>query len=92
MPKMAVFVEGFTERLLVERLIDEIASRRHVRIRIEELKGSRGVRRISLVSEDADMGQAGFILIRDSHGDEHVASDVRDHYDGLTKPCVQKCL
>lgn len=83
MSKLAIFVEGLTERLFVERLIVEIAGKHNVRIRIEDVTGNRGIRQIRLFSEDSDTGQRGYVLIRDCHGDHNVASDIRDQYANL---------
>lgn len=83
--KMAIFVEGLTERLLVERLLYEIAGRHNIHIRLESVFGRKGVRRIVLVSDDTPAEQRGYVLIRDCHGDDHVGSDIRDNYDSLVK-------
>ena len=80
---MAIFVEGLTERLFVERLVSEMAGQKHIRIRIENVKGGKNARRLSLVSDTEVETQKGFVLIRNSSGDHNVASDVRDNYQKL---------
>ena len=83
MRKLAIFVEGLTEQLFVERLINEIAGHHNVRIRIEVVKGKKEDRRIHLVTESPDTGQSCYILIRNCMGDHNVANDVRDQYNSL---------
>jgi hypothetical protein len=83
MSKLAIFVEGLTEQLFVERLIREIAGNYHVRIGIEQVSGRKGDRRIRLFSEQPDLGQPGYVLIRNCNGDHNVAPDVRDQYNSL---------
>lgn len=81
--KLAIFVEGLTERLFVERLISEIAGRKNIRIRIENVSGKSNARRLRLISDNEVENPKGYVLIRDSQGDHNVASDVRDNYQKL---------
>jgi hypothetical protein len=45
MNKLAVFVEGYTEVLFVEKLIDEIAGQNRVLIEHREIRGGSTTRR-----------------------------------------------
>lgn len=85
MQKLAIFVEGLTERLFVERLIREITHRRNVQVEVKDVLGPRGNRRIRLISKDPDIEQAGYILIQNCCGDQNVVWEVRNQYSSLAK-------
>ena len=42
MNKLAVFAEGYTEAVFVERLVEEIAGTNNVRIERRQFRGARG--------------------------------------------------
>ena len=70
MNKLAVFVEGYTEQIFVEKLLVEIAGRNN--ICVEKCAHS-------------DNGSKYFTYIIDCHGDSTVASGIRDNYESLAK-------
>lgn len=45
MNKMAVFVEGCTEQLFVEKLVIEIAGRKNVQVELRKVRGGKTTRR-----------------------------------------------
>ena len=45
MNKLAVFVEGYTEVVFIERLIEEIAGKQNVRIEHRKIRGGATTRR-----------------------------------------------
>lgn len=84
MKKLAIFVEGQTEQIFVEKLIGEIAGRH--KVRIEKLKVSGGKRMIlsfALISFDPDNDQEYYVLIMDCGNDASVISLVKDQYQSL---------
>ena len=84
MKRMAIFVEGFTELLFVEKLTAEIATTGHVLIDRVQLKGRPGRRQMAIVGgRTPNAGQQFYLLICDCQGYTSVASDIRDQYDSL---------
>ncbi|MCH7702079.1 MAG: DUF4276 family protein [Planctomycetes bacterium] len=86
MIKLAVFVEGQTEQLFVQRLVQEVAG--HHNVEIELAKASHGgksglPRRFLLLQPPKPLGKQFFVLIVDSATDSRVASDIRDQYGSL---------
>ncbi len=84
MKRMAVFVEGQTEQLFVERLVQEIAGTRRVLINKKQGTGDRTSRKfVSVGATSQETGQEYYILIYDCVGYSSVNSDIRDQYDSL---------
>ncbi len=86
MNKMAVFVEGYTEQLFVEKLVVEIAGRKNVHVELRKIRGGKTTRRrmFSVKPVGAVAGQEYYVLIVDCGGDEAVKSRIREEYDNLT--------
>jgi hypothetical protein len=86
MNRLAVFVEGYTEVMFVERLIEEIAGRHMVLIEHREIRGGGATRRtMGLVkAAKSDTGQKYFALIVDCGGDEQVKSRILEEHQNLT--------
>jgi hypothetical protein len=85
--KLAIFVEGMTEGVFVEKLIREMIDEREVRIEVFEASGGgSSPRRISLIRRNpVEPDQLYYVQIVESTNDERVASDVRDNYDQLAR-------
>jgi hypothetical protein len=83
--KLAIFVEGQTEQLFVERLINEVAGAS--RVLIEKRKASGGYkspRRFQQISAKSVInGQQYFVLLIDCGCDNRVKSDIVDQYESL---------
>src|SRR4051794_18963706 len=89
--KMAIFVEGYTELLFVDKLINEIASQNQVRIEKRQIRGGgnrSGVRRTAELLEAVtpDTGQKHFVLIYDCGNDNLVKTRMLEEYRNLTGP------
>lgn len=84
MKKLAVFVEGQTEQIFVERLLLEIAGKKNIHIDRYEATGRQGKRRfIRLEATNQSSGAKYYAQVIDSRGESNVKSDVRDRYQGL---------
>lgn len=85
MKKLAIFVEGQTEQLFVEKLVTEIAGKHQ--LQIEKFKahgGKQSPRRLSQLTATQPVNDTRYyVQIVDCAGDGRVASDVRDNYAGL---------
>lgn len=84
--KLAVFVEGLTERIFVERLLREIAGHNKIEIQHSETAGrapgrERFVQRI--IARAKETGAPYYALLIQSGVDERVVSDLRDNYTSL---------
>jgi hypothetical protein len=87
MTKLAIFVEGLTEQLFIDRLITEIAGAKHVRIEKRKARGGQcGARKMTLIDAVApNNAHKYFVLIVDCGSDNRVASDLREQYDSLCR-------
>lgn len=85
MRKLAVFVEGQTEQVFVERLLTEIAGRRSIRIETSQGSGGRKVQRIFLSQKSTPPHPTHryYAMIYDCANDGCVVSDLRDNYANL---------
>ncbi len=85
MKKLAIFVEGQTELIFVEKLLLEIGNRRKISIKKQELKGGSSCPFISIlkgeipVTKDTEYR----VLLYCSCNDEKVLSDIRERYVNL---------
>lgn len=87
MNRLALFVEGYTELIFVEKLIEEMAGRNKVRIELRRIRGGVSTRRKLTVMKAAkvDTGQKYFVLIVDCGGDHQVKSRILEEHQNLTK-------
>lgn len=85
MKKLAVFVEGQTEQLFLERLITEIAGAHTIDIEKHTLGGGSRSRasQVHLWTLAPDPEHKHFVLIVNCSTDNKVRSDIQDNYDSL---------
>jgi hypothetical protein len=83
--KLAIFVEGQTELIFVERLLDEIAGLNTILFSRHEARGgASGSRRLFKLGESPALPtQKYYVQIIDCGTDNRVVSDIRDNYDRL---------
>lgn len=86
MKKLAVFVEGQTELLFIEKLLEEAAGKNSITIEKRQASGGgqstkRTLKRIEASSPDSQ--HKYFAQIVDCGTDNRVASDIRESYEGL---------
>lgn len=87
MIKIAVFVEGQTEQLFAERLIEEIAGRNRVSIvkRRAVGKGIVGSRTLLTIEGERGTEARYYAVLIDCGCDNRVGSDIRDNYEKLVE-------
>jgi hypothetical protein len=87
MNRLAVFVEGYTEVVFVEKLIEEIAGRNDVIIEHREIRGGSRARRTMRLIKAARprTDERFFVLILDCGGDEPVKARIREEHESLSK-------
>ena len=87
MNKLAVFVEGFTEILFVEKLIEEIAGQNKVLIEQRAIRGGSNTRRSIRIIKAArpNTGQSYYVLLFDCGGDEAVKTRILEEHANLTR-------
>ena len=87
MNKLAIFVEGYTEVVFVEKMIEEIAGQNRVRIEHREIRGGRTIRRTMKLIRAARLHprQEYYVLLFDCGGDELVKTRILEEQDNLTK-------
>jgi hypothetical protein len=85
MKKLAVFVEGQTEQLVVENLLIQIAGKHNIRIDKVQATGGEAKRKyIEIDGKSVDSGEEFYALVVDCRGDESVKSDILNRYAGLS--------
>lgn len=94
MNKMAVFVEGYTEVVFVDKLIEEIAGRNSVLIQWRRISGGTNCPRTNLQIKAAvpASGQQHFVIIHDCGGDAAVKSRMIQEYSSLAKAGYSKII
>lgn len=94
MKKLAIFVEGQTERIFVSKLVREIAGEKKVFIATEKPMKSRKGERIFTVIDVTKIptDEKYYVLIRDCGGDSCVMSDIKDYCEKLSKSGYEKIV
>ncbi|MGF1572343.1 MAG: DUF4276 family protein [Sumerlaeia bacterium] len=85
--KLAVFVEGQTEQIFMQRLLREIVGQKNIAIDSLKFIGS-GPARLRRVTGNTPANVPFYAQICDCHGGGEmttVVSDIRDHYQGLVQ-------
>lgn len=87
MRKLAFFVEGQTEQLFVETLVEACAEEYNVKIESKRGHLGRKYERIfiEIGAKKIGTGEDFFVLIIDSGSDERVVSDIKDRFDDLVR-------
>lgn len=94
MNRLAVFVEGYTEVVYVEKLIEEIAGQNRVLIEHREIRGGSRVKRTMKLIRAAKpaTGQKYFVLLVDCGGDESVKTRIMEEHGNLTRKGYSKII
>jgi hypothetical protein len=88
MKRMAIFVEGLTEELFIDRLLREIVTETKLQITHAELRGGgrAGPRCLTITArEKTSLPKEYSVIIYNSGSDSQVASDIRERYESLVK-------
>ncbi len=94
MKKLAVFVEGYTEVVFIEKLIEEVAGKANVRIELRKIRGGSEKRRsfAQVRAAQPDTGQKYFIMIVDCGGDRLVKERIKQEHENLTRAEYSKII
>ena len=87
MRKIAIFVEGQTELLFLDRLIVELATRSGLAVEhAEALGGASRARQLKFIKKQALLPHHKYyVLIVNCAGDSNVKSDIIERYEGLRR-------
>lgn len=87
MKKLALFLEGQTERLFVQSLVEFCGTGSNVRIqpRWGHLGRKQPRKFYEIDGKKMGTGEEFFVLIHDCGTDNRVVSDIRDNYEGLVR-------
>ncbi|WP_375468915.1 DUF4276 family protein [uncultured Nostoc sp.] len=93
MKKLAIFVEGQTEQIFVEKLLKEIAGRNKIAIEVIAVNGNQS-QRYTIVIKNAVMTSETkfYVLVYNSFSDNSVVSDMRDRYGTLTSSGYERII
>lgn len=94
MKRLAVFVEGYTEVLFIEKLVVEIAGINNVVIEKNRISGGSNVPKtiIQLEAKKNITNEKYYVLIVDCGGDHQVKARINEEHENLTKAGYQKIL
>ena len=94
MKKLAVFVEGYTELIFAERLIEEIAGRQNVLIEKRTIRGGTTVPRTMIVLESVrpQTEESFYVLLVDCQGDSQVVTRIKEEHSNLTASGYTKII
>lgn len=84
MKKLAIFVEGQTEQILLTELIKDIAGGKPVNIVEGSSSGKKGKRQFRTIKVENNQDQY-YVMIMNCGQDETVKSDIKERYEGLKK-------
>ena len=90
--KLAIFVEGQTERILITRLLQEIAGYKKVSVEVYQVRGDKANRKIQPLKSNLIEVAPFFILLYDCGCDSHVLSDIKKQHNSLTNNGYEKIL
>ena len=84
MKKLAIFVEGKTEQIFIETLLQEIADKNRLAIEIISINANQSGKDTSLIEKPVITSETKFyVLIYNSSGDKRVVSDIKKQYTKL---------
>ena len=93
MKKLAIFVEGQTEQIFVQKLLKEIADKNTIAIEIRSVNGRQGSRFTTVIMNDPLTTETKFyVLVYNSGSDSNVASDMKDQYNSLTASGYERII
>ena len=93
MKRLAIFVEGQTEKIFVRKLLEEIAGKNNIAFVEQNMKGKQNSRFIELTMSDPVTAQTKYyVLIYNSGSDNSVVSDIRDQYASLVDSGYSKII
>jgi hypothetical protein len=91
--KLAIFVEGQTEQIFVEKLLKEIAGRNNIAIKVVSLNGKQGSRITTVIMSDPVITTTKFyVLVYNSGSDSNVVSDMRDRFNSLKQSGYERII
>lgn len=97
MRRLAIFVEGYTELLLVENILKEIANRNDLAVHLRQIRGGGKGSKIpksyvELKVPTIDDQVSHYVLVVDCGGDNAVSQKIREEHDSLTKNGYEKII
>lgn len=94
MKRIAFFVEGYTELLFVEKLIEEMAGKNNVTIERGLIKGGKSIPRQLTVfnAKNVISGCTYYVLILNCQGDHQVKTRMREEHKNFTDSGYEKII
>ena len=93
MKRLAIFVEGQTEKIFVRKLLEEIAGKNNIAIAEQDMQGRQNSRFTVLTMSDPVTAQTKYyVLICNSGSDNSFVSDIRDQYASLVSSGYSKII
>lgn len=94
MKRIAFFVEGLTEQLFIEKLLNEIFDQKKIAIEVKKIKGGKRIPIALTTISTPIISQTTnyYILIYDCGGDGNIRSYIMDQRAGLLKAGYSKII
>jgi len=94
MKKLAIFVEGVTEQILVRKMLEVVLDRRKIAIQTVKITGGHNVRMSFTVMTAANVTRQTdyFVMIYDCGGETNVKSYIQSQRDSLIRGGYQRIL
>lgn len=97
MRKLAIFVEGYTELLFMDRLISEVAEKNQIAIELRQIRGGgarsgKPKRIVELQVPVLDPEKTLYFLIADCGGEDAVAQRIKEEHENLSKAGFEKII
>ena len=94
MKRLAFFVEGYSEVLFVQRLIEEIAGKNNVTIEHGYIKGGRrSPKQLTVINaQNAISGSQYYVLILNCQGDHQVVTRIIEEHMSFTSNQYEKII
>lgn len=94
MNKMAIFVEGYTEVVFIDKLIQQIANKNSVLIQWREISGGStcALQNHQIKAAGPHAGQQHFVVIHDCGGDDAVKTRMNQEYPKLVAAGYSKII
>jgi hypothetical protein len=94
MRRLAIFVEGYTELLFTDRVIQEIADKNNLAIQLRKIRGGANISKkyIELQVPTSIDGKTLYVLIIDCGGEHLVPQRIREEHKSLTNAGYEKII
>lgn len=87
MKKIAIFVEGYSELLFIDKLFSEMCAEKHLAVSHRQIRGGSTcpLKILEIKASDPSVDHQYFLTILDCGSDKQVKSRIYENYDSMAK-------